>query len=240
MSSSTDHLPFEPVQPLSAAQVKAYLTRHPGFLLEHPDLLELLTPPALRTGEGVVDMQRFVMERLQREVARLNDTHGELIAASRSNMTTQTQVHAAVLALLEATNFEHLIHIVTADFAELLDMDVVTLCVEGTDSRPSQIATSNVYVLPSGGVDRLLGDSRDILLRDVAPRSDLIFGPAASLVRSDALVRLRFNAFAPMGLLALGSRYEEKFHPGQGTELLQFLAMALQRSVRAWLDLPPS
>jgi hypothetical protein len=51
-------------------------------------------------------------------------------------------------------------------------------------------------------------------------------------------VRLRFNSQTPAGLLALGSRQEEKFHPGQGTELLQFLARALERCVRAWLDLP--
>ena len=238
VTSNPDQAPFETQLPLSAAQVRAYLRRHPTFLVEHPELLETLTPPSTQNGQAVVDMQRFILERLQREVARLNGAHGELIAASRCNMTTQAQVHAAVLGLLEATSFEHLIHIVTSDFAEMLDVDVVTLCVERNGGPPPRITTSNVYVLPHGAIDKLVGQGRDILLHGQSAPVEALFGPAAALVRSDALVRLRFNSQTPAGLLALGSRQEEKFHPGQGTELLQFLARALERCVRAWLDLP--
>jgi len=41
-----------------------------------------------------------------------------------------------------------------------------------------------------------------------------------------------------MALLAFGSREEERFHPGQGTELLSFLARILTHAMRSWLDLP--
>jgi len=237
MSSKADQAPIDTAQPLSASQVRAYLLRHPNFLSQYPDLLETLTPPALRSGDGVLDMQRFMLQRLQGELERLQNSQGELIAASRSNMTTQAQVNAAVLALLEATSFEHLIHIVTADFAELLDVEVVTICVEKDSARKASISTANVYVLPIGEVDRLMGNGRDLLLRQSSAAMEPVFGPAASLVRSDALVRLRFNAAAPVGLLALGARQTDKFHPGQGTELLQFLARALEQCVRAWLNL---
>jgi hypothetical protein len=37
--------------------------------------------------------------------------------------------------------------------------------------------------------------------------------------------------------LALGSRDREKFHPGQGAELLNFLAALLERLIRGWLKL---
>ncbi|MEI9985008.1 MAG: hypothetical protein WDN69_18470 [Aliidongia sp.] len=56
-----------------------------------------------------------------------------LIATSRSNLSSQQRIHAAVLALLAATSFEQLIQTVTTDLAVLLDIDVVTLCIE---SRP--------------------------------------------------------------------------------------------------------
>ncbi|HYM31316.1 MAG TPA: DUF484 family protein [Candidatus Cybelea sp.] len=239
MTTSPEHELRSGSQPLNASQVIAYLRRHPGFLIEHPELLEVLTPPATSNGKTVVDMQRFVLERLQKELARLNDSQGALIAASRFNMATQTQIHAAVLAMLDATSFEHLIHTVTADFAEMLDVDVVTICVETSGGPLPRISTANVYVLPQGDVDKLIGHGRDILLRSATARSLAVYGPAADLVRSDALVRLRVNSFAPAGLLAIGSRQDDKFHPGQGTELLQFLARALERCIRAWLDLPP-
>ncbi|MGC5204424.1 DUF484 family protein, partial [Klebsiella pneumoniae] len=76
-------------------------------------------------------------------------------------------------------------------------------------------------------------------LREQALHTDVLYGPAASLVQSDALVRLEFSAAAPIGLLALGARETGKFHAGQGTELLSFFAKALARLIRQWLDLPP-
>ena len=41
----------KPVASTSAA-VADYLRRHPEFLVDHPDLLDILTPPAQRRGDG--------------------------------------------------------------------------------------------------------------------------------------------------------------------------------------------
>lgn len=229
----------QPTRPLTAEDVKDYLKRHPNFLSENADLLAVLTPPSLRQGDGVVDMQRFMVQRLQRRLAQLSSSQDELIAAGRSNMSIQTLVHAAVLSLLDATTFEHLIHIVTNDFATILDVDVVVLLIEESELARPHAAGSNLYVVRKGAIDRLVGTGREILLRERSEETGSVYGPAASLVRSDALVRLNFSASAPPGLLAMGSRQSEKFHPGQGTELLQFMARAVERCVCAWLDLPP-
>lgn len=214
---------------IDAAAIAEYLRRHPAFLIEHPDLLpdllEALTPPARHEGSGVLDLQRVLIERSRGEVARLKSTQGELIAASRSNLATQAQVHAAVLGLLEAESFEHLLHTVTADFAQFLDVDAVTLAIE---SRvPPRMSQANFYILPKGSIDRLIGRQREVRLRADAEPLRSVFGPAAPLVRSDALVRLTLGERGPAGLLAIGSREAGKFHDGQGTELLLFLARAL-------------
>ena len=76
------------------------------------------------------------------------------------------------------------------------------------------------------------------MARDNPEAASWLYGPAASLVRSDALARLDFGPTAPAAMLALGSREPDKFQPHQGTELLQFLAGVLGRAVRTWLDLP--
>ena len=39
-------------------------------------------------------------------------------------------------------------------------------------------------------------------------------------------------------VLAFGSRERTRFHSGQATELLQFLARVLEKLIRVWLDLP--
>jgi uncharacterized protein len=226
---------------LSDAQVRAYLKRHPTFLHDYADLLAVLAPPGRDRG-NVVDLQRAMVERLQREVSRLGTYQTELLTLNQANQATQAQVHASVLALVEAQSFAHLIDTVTGTLPRLLDIDVATLCVERGGTSPKQVKTEGVYVIPAGRVAQLLGQDRNILLRPESAGPDgaepTMFGPHAHEVRSDALVRLKPSSDAPAGLLALGSREPEKFHPGQGTELLGFLARVLERCIRGWLGLP--
>jgi len=93
-----------------------------------------------------------------------------------------------------------------------------------------------VQLLRAGMVDALLGE-RDALLRSDIQGDPALFGGAAGLVRSEALFRLHVSAHAPVGLLCIGTRRPDKFHPGQGTELLAFLARTVEKTIAAWLDL---
>ena len=68
-------------------------------------------------------------------------------------------------------------------------------------------------------------------------RSDpALFGGAAGLVRSQALLRLSFSRSAPVGLMCIGTRIPDMFQPGLGTELLTFLARTLEVTIAQWLD----
>jgi uncharacterized protein YigA (DUF484 family) len=221
-----------------ADQVATYLRRHTNFLNDYPELLEILQPPKRHQhGEAVVDLQSAMIERLRGENRRVNESQADLLATSRANMTTQGRIHAGVLALLEATTFENLIQAITTDLAVLLDVDVVALCVEAPDSHP-QRDVAGVHMLAPGEVDAILGSSRDIVLSPTSQGLNPLYGAGASLVQSEALLRLRPSARAPMGLLALGSRVEGRFDPSQGTELLGFLARILELCIRTWLELP--
>jgi uncharacterized protein YigA (DUF484 family) len=219
---------------ITAADVGAYLIRHPDFLLEQPELVMLLTPPAYRHGDNVVDMQHFMLQRARDEVAKLNAQQKALIATSRSNLTSQQRIHAAALAVIGATGFEQLLQVVTIDLAVLLDVDVMTLCVEADGKLRPPMA--GIQLLPAGTVDRLLGSGRDAMLEDHVRGDPGIFGGGAGLVKSEALLRVAIPN-APPGLLALGSRRPTKFKPGHGTELLSFLARVVAITISQWLDL---
>lgn len=219
-----------------AAEVLAFLKKHPDFLNDHPDLLPVLTPPAMQHGEGVLDMQHFMLQRLRSEVAKLKGQQRALIATSRSNLSSQSRIHLAVLSVIAATSFEQLIQVVTTDLAVMLDVDVVTLGVERAVGPRPRLPHPGIQLLKTGMVDQLLGE------RDAALHSDIhgdpaLFGGGAGLVRSEALLRLHVSEHAPAGLLCMGTRKADRFHPGQGTELLSFLARALERTIAAWLDL---
>ena len=220
-----------------AGAVREFLQENPNFLSDNPDLLPLLQPEAKHSGENILDMGQIVTRRLSDEVARLQALHDELLANGRANLASQNQVHAAALALMGARNFEHLIHIVTRDLVEVLGVDTVTLCVEAAEDGPTRAPMAGVYVLPPGGGDALLGPGAATLLEAVSGGDHLVFGPGAGLVRSQALIRLPPSRISPPGLLALGSRDGDKYHAGQGTELLQFLSRLMERLFRAWLDL---
>ncbi len=225
-----------PPSELGAREVIAYLRGHPDFLDRHPDALRLLRAPSRRAGNGVLDFQHFMLERLRHDAARLEDEQKRLIATSRGNLASQCRVHKAVLAMLRAQSFEHLLQIVTTDLAVLIDVDIVTLGVESTTARTTRLPVHGIHLLRAGMVDALLGPDRDVLLTADTRGDPALFGGAAGLVRSQALARLSFSRSAPTGLMCLGTRKPDAFCPGLGTELLSFLAHALEITIGQWLE----
>jgi hypothetical protein len=233
--------PCSPAEPpdLAEADIAAWLARHPDFLARHPELLRALAEREGGGGAGpVVDLRQVMVERLRTELAALRRDRDALLATSRTNLAAQTRIHAAVLDLMNAASFEQFVATITADLAPTLALDAVALCVES--ERPNRaMPLAGLRLLPVGAVDRFLGPGRAVLLRPAVAAEAAIYGRAASyLVKSDALLRLGASPAAPVGLLALGAREPGHFRPGQGTELLRFLAGAIESTMRAWLDLP--
>ena len=234
---------------ISESDVIAFLLSNPDFLTRHTALAGQLTLPPRDFGSPVVvDMQHALTGRLRAEIDGLKADQRSLVSNSRANAASQARVHAAVLALISATSFEHLVSVITEELTLLLDIDAVGLSVEkeavaGSARLPSFMGgpttAPGVQVLSFGAVDQILGTDQDVLLRAEVEGDPALFGAAAAgLVCSDALVRLRVSSKAPMGLLALGSRKPGSFQPGQGTELLAFLARVIEVTICAWLDLP--
>jgi uncharacterized protein YigA (DUF484 family) len=219
----------------SAEAVAAFLRRHPGFLAEHPDLAQVLVPPA-RRGDGIPDIQTYLIEKLRGDVSGLKSQQSDLVQTSRANLASQARVHAAVVALLGASTLEHAIEIVTTDFAVLLEVDQAVLGLEATDRVQATAQRHGLRVLAKGKVDELIPGRRDVMLHEDRPGDPMLFGGGATLVRSQVLMRLDARREAPIGVLALGVRHAGRFHAGQGTELLVFLAQVVALTLRAWLD----
>ena len=221
---------------IAGRDIVAYLRRHPDFLDRHPEALRLLRAPTRDMGADVVDFQHFQIERVRTDLARLNLEHRTLIAASRGTLASQGRMHKAVLAILAAPSFEQLLQTVTTDLAILLDVDVVTIAVESLAMPAGRLGLHGIHLLKAGAIDALLGPERDVLLRADVPGEPALFGGAAGLVRSQALLRLAFGRGAPVGLLCIGTRRPGHFHPGLATELLSFLARALGITIAQWLN----
>ena len=227
---------------LTDAQVVRFLRENPDFLERYPQLLSVIRAPERQfedadeaSGE-VVDLQGAMLSRMRSELAQREEQSSELIDASRANLQSQNRVHAAVIAILSARSLDHMIEILTIDLAGLLNVDAVALCLEGGMVTPT--SAQGVRVVPVGTIEKILDVSRTVSLRENVEGDRRIYGEAAGLVRSEAMLRLSVREDAPCALLAMGSREPDRFHTGQGSELLTFLARILEHSIRTWLDLP--
>ena len=217
-------------------QVAGYLRAHPEFFATRPELLRVMAAPSRWSGDTVVDLQRFQVESLRGEIAGLRDCANEVIETSRTNLAIQTRTHAAVLALIAAPDLEHLLRVVSDDLAILLGVDVAVLSVE--PAACLQVLIGGIGRLRSGDVDRFVGPGRDVALYREMVDDGTLFGAGAGLVRSAALARIRWAEEMPVGLLGFGCRRDGAFHPGQGTELLRFLAKIVEVCLSRLLPIP--
>jgi uncharacterized protein len=223
---------------LSVDRVTEFLRENPDFFVKNPEALKALQIPSRKLGEGVYDLQHAMIDRLRGEIDKLSGHQSDLLSTTRANMQTQSRIHECVLGLLGANSFEQLIQTVTTDFAVILDLDMVTLCIEAADPTPLTIRTRGLMILTPGAIDSILGAERRLVLRGDINGDPELFAGGATLVRSDALVRLSISPSTPPVLLAFGSRDPQRFNTGQATELIDFLGSVLEHVIRIWLHLP--
>ncbi|MDG1857917.1 MAG: DUF484 family protein, partial [Emcibacteraceae bacterium] len=218
---------------LDDKDVISFLNENPDFLIQNPDLFSSLTPPDRSTDDGVIDFQNLMIEKLKNNLDDLKNNQGNLIDTSRNNLTTQVQVHEAVLNLLNSDSIDHIGHIVTQDWADMLHIDVIRICFE--DGHKVNIPNlKELAPLPKGTTKKYLGNDDIIQLRGDVEVSDDIFGPAKSLVKAEALIKIPATDHNPPGILAFGSRDADMFYPGQGTELLRFLGKSFHKCLILW------
>lgn len=213
---------------LDAQAVIDYLRAHPGFLQDHPQVCTLLDPPGRHFPDPVVDMQAFLLDRLRHELDRTRDRLHGVVAASRANMTSQQRIHAAVIALCDTADQRAVVRVLTECLPEALEVDALVLVVEEGDSPLAKI--EGVRVVPAGTLLKVLGEGRQVLLRGGAEVQEAVFGDGAGALKSEALLRLD-HAGLPPCLVAFGARQADRFHEGQGTELLTFLGGVIAASL---------
>lgn len=227
---------------VNAKTVRDFVRANPDVIADDLDLVNLIVP-AVYAEEGVgYDMQRFAIDRFKSQNEELIRQRDRAMNALRVNAAVTARMQTAVLAILEARNFEEMIRTITSRLAGIVDVDRIQMCVEETHEGMIDNLTEaeklGVRIVPECGVDAMLGEVGNSLLEADTYGPAMLFGPSGREVRSYALVRLAISPIAPPGLLALGSHDPHTFEPGQGTDLLEFLARVIERQVRSWLGLP--
>lgn len=182
----------------------------------------------------IIDFQFEAMSRLRAQVDALGEAHASLLQFARSHGDSQSRIHTAVLAAMDAGSPEHFIHVLTQDWVDILGVDAVAVALE-TNPEAVRLAPPGLQFIGPGLLGAWLDGGSAVSARDVEIGLPL-FGPAAGLIKSQALVRLPMNDRWPRGVLALGSRSPHAFDGLGNVELLSFLGAVCARCLNHWLN----
>jgi uncharacterized protein YigA (DUF484 family) len=217
-----DHSPEQ--EDPATAQVSDFLRRHPRFLLERPKLLAELelghdSGNAVSLIEHQVRVLRGELHKYQRQLA-------ELVTVARENEGLTRRLHRLTLHLMDARTIDEVVRVLQDELRGQFLADAVELKLFFSEAL-------------NGSVDELgptlfcefLEKGRPTCGSLDGRRLDYLFGAAAGQTGSAALVPLRADRL--MGVLAIGSRDQGRFHPGKGVDFLQRLGEIVSHTLQA-------
>lgn len=233
-----------------AVRLREAVLARPETILADRDLMRALVAGNDRAlGENVIDMRGLAMERLEARLDRLEDTHRTVLAAAYENLAGMNQIHRAVLRLMEAGDFADFLRLLGGDVATILKVDSLRLALEShtaSDAAASVAlgrkgAGQALVLVGAGFAETYLAPqkpgARPVHLRRAdRVRAAALFGAEAAWLGSEALMPVDLGPGRLPALLALGASDPDSFATGQGTDLLAFLAGAVERAFRFWLD----
>ena len=224
------------------------ILKDPAVVLDNPKVMRaLLEITDSSKGDNVLDLRAIFAARLEESMKRLEDTNRTVIAAAYDNLTGTNQMHRAVVALLETDTLPQFVQVLNHDVANILGVDVVRLCIEGDKPHgskpvdPADQHSSTIVALPTDGAASYITQQRNdpapkqVTLRRASELRTTVFGTFSTDIASEAVLRLDIGVQNTRGLVVFGSRDPKRFAPNQGTELLVFLAQAVERILRRWV-----
>jgi len=218
---------------LMPQDVRAYLLDHPDFLSQNADILEDMIPPELRLGEGVPDFQKYMLARLQDDFIALKVEHEDLMELMQENLQRQNRINAAVLALMDASDFSATIHLIGHELEPMLEQEAVGFFLEAGGWLDVG-DYDGLTIVPPGSVGRWL-NGRDLVLEEVTVGQEDLYGEKYQQVKSQALIRIVIREGLPPALLALGHSDSLHYATGLATEQLECLGGVIERCLRKWL-----
>jgi len=217
----------------------------PEAVLEDRDVMNALVVANERAlGASIVDLRGIAMQRLETRLDRLEDTHRSVIAAAYENLAGTNQIHRAILQMLDPLSFEDFLKGLVGEVAQTLRVDCMRLVLESVQEAEDPALRrlgAVLYVARPGFVADYLTAGRNVpqrpvVLRQVQPSDEALYGDKAAQIGSEALMRLDFGKGRLPGMLVMGSEDPHHFRPTHGTDLLAFFAGVFERTMRRWLS----
>ena len=119
-------------------------------------------------------------------------------------------------------------------------MSMESEAAEQYESFYSEQHYSGIVFITPGTVDYAVGKKNILMVPDTSSQPPIgfeqIFADCEALIQSCALLKLELERAGRPVILAFGVRYPERFHPGQGIELLNFLGQIVAHQLDRYLS----
>ncbi|HIO91854.1 MAG TPA: DUF484 family protein [Leucothrix mucor] len=220
---------------LGEDEIAAYLYQHPDFFQRHTELLEKQQIPHHNTGSTTSLIERQVAV-LRDKNNHLEEQLNGLLRAARSNEQIVIRLQHLTLELLRAENLDDMINICQDVLRSDFNADFVSIRLIKKNARKKSQA--NLHFIKSSDdiltqFDKLFESGKPVCGKLSSQQQKFLFSAHVDEVNSVALLPLQ--ASTNLGILALGSQDESRFHPGMGTVFIGHLAELISAAIAPYV-----
>lgn len=215
-----------------------YLRDHPDFFERHPELLaDMLLPHDTGGAVSLLERQVSVLREQRDDYKKKLQ---QLIQTAQANEQLNNHVNALILALLDATSLEEVLHIVQTRLASDFDAEAVVVRLFNTGhptmKRLPELVDWSEPVL--GAFEKVIAGRKPVCGALKPGQLDALFSEQSDNIVSAALIPLveSVNSSKCYGLLAIGSPDRNRFRADMGTVFLSQLGKVLTRVLKLHLE----
>lgn len=188
-----------------------HLLSNKEFFLRNSEILEKMTLPTSNDG-NIASFNDFQNRKLANKITKLEERNKRLISTAVSNIDSTSKINELTISLLHSKNKEMMMN----HFREVIQNEL------NLDS--AQVILKNEQLLSYKEIcDSSFTENKSVCLRTATDETPCLHEGGNICIRSEALVKLNNTNGEDFGILTLGSRDIQRFHEGQGTDLLEFL-----------------
>jgi uncharacterized protein len=209
--------------PPTAEQVADYLRYHDDFFLDHSDLLLRLQLP--RAGGGTASLVERQLVVMREQIGRMRQEIHQLTATASQNEQLFESLQLLIVKLVASNTLQQLIDTLTQQLSEQFAADGVALQLFTPHDHP--LATTR-EAAEAANLASLLGEGHPPLCGILtAAQRGWLFPHDAAIVSALVLPICAIQGKETLGLLAIGSKDEDRYHAQMGTQLVRHLGFIL-------------
>lgn len=216
--------------PMDEALLADYLKTHPDFFLRHEHLLETMKVPH-QSGPAVSLIEKQVSV-LRTQKQHLEEQLNGLIQAARNNEQIVSHIQHFTLEMIYTHSLEDVITACLENMNNHFKADFVGMRVLVGDKNSVHFLSGKEGSMRS--FTQLFKNRKPICGRITDKQCGYLFGKYKNEVKSAVLIPLQNTR--NLGIVALGSKDERRFHPGMGTLFLSYMGELITASIDRHLD----